>query len=795
MTAYEKIVMLPPNVSKIFYFPLQGSNQLVRTGTIGDGSCFGLNTRVYTQDGVKNIQDVKIGDKLVSHSGNVNTVTHTFKNPVNNRKVLELDIYKTPSITVTEDHRFYTITRNDPIPKWVEVKELSKEHFVLIPKNNDTASESRKIDIIDYTDPNTEQYEYEYMLEEETVNRVTKYTSQITNPYSGDIHTTKICKKGSTCNRYWNVDEDFCELLGIWYGNGCIVYRDLKHHVSPRGISFTSSKNNTEIIDFITNTGTRILGIEPVINRHKNQNLVTIAFNNALIGCVFKNIFGHGFDGKNLPKFLYNCSTACKKAFVSGLISTDGCVDSKLNVSLSLTNTELIEEVYHLTRSIGIASSVSYRDNDNGKLTGYMRFDGYHLDRSRIKKYYTDNRLDMLKNNHPDYTKNHSCIVMDGNTFLQVQDKREVEYNNDYVYTLEIENDHSYAVEGVVVENCMFHALFHAFSSDYVHMKEDKKMELVSKLRTSMAKKVDKDRWKNMNDGMIAMVSFQEIVNKLIANFYKVVEKGKGINKIKSVSLKEVVDHILVNNNTRAIYSSLIEIIPLKTVTGGGGILETSYRGCNDIDSCKESVLKYSEQVLTKKLERGGLEPERTMFFVEKFKMMIRCILNEAESSAYTKYIRNLENSETFIDQTQIDLISDKFNFDIYFINGDNRLPYLTGCHKDTYKKRKSVILLWIGENHYEVVGRVIKGTKKVERQFEHDDPLIQILYTLYCNPKKFSKKYPQFTQYLPASFRKDFGLDSTNVMDTSDEDSEVEDRDSDYNDVDDDDSDVYSDD
>lgn len=340
--------------------------------------------------------------------------------------------------------------------------------------------------------------------------------------------------------------------------------------------------------------------------------------------------------------------------------------------------------------------------------------------------------------------------------------------------------------------SCIFHALFHAYSSDYVHMKDEKKMELVSKLRSSMAKKIDKDKWKNMNDGVIAMVSFQETVDKLVTNFYKVVEKNKSNSKIRSVSLKEVVDHILVNNNTRNIYSHLMQIISLKDVTGGGGILETSYRDCDDIDSCKDNVLKVSKKMVSRKLEKGGLDEERVAFFAEKFKMLMKCILNEAENSAYTKYIQNLENSETYIDQYQIDLIADKFNFDIYFINANNRLPYMTGGNN--YKQRKSVLLLWVGENHYEIIGRVIKGTKKVQRQFEADDPLIRMLYTLHCQPKKFSSRYPQYTQYLPSEFRKDFGIDSTDVIeDSEDENSEEEEPDEDNNDNSDD-SDVYSD-
>lgn len=796
MTAYEKIVMLPPNTSKILYFPLQGSEQLVRTGTIGDGSCFGIDTRVYTQDGVKNIQDVVVGDKVITHTGNVNKVTHTFKNPLNNRCVYELQIYETPSITVTEDHRLYTVTRDNMNPEWRCVKELTKEHYVMIPKNNDNSASNYVINILEYSEHDNECYTYEYVLNNGRVDITTRCKSEVSNRFTYTKYITEVFKEDYSCNQYWNVDFDFCELLGIWYGNGYINHRNINHSNFPQSIMFSLSKNNTDIINFISNTGTKVFGVESLIHTDKNKNLVTIEFKNALLAQVFKNLFNNNFNRKNLPNFIHTCSEGCKKAFLSGLISTDGYIDDCLNVTLSMSNLSLIEEIYHLTRSIGIMSYVTYRDNNGGKLTGYMSINRYQLDRDRVKKYYEDDRLTRFKSGNQDYSKTYYCIVNNDNTFLQVQNKSVIEYKNEYVYTLEVENDHSYAVEGIIAENCIFHALLHAYSSDYVNMKDDKKMELVSKLRSSMARKVDRDAWKKMNNGMISMVSFQENVDKIISNFYYVIEKNKSKSKIKSVSLKAVVDHILVDDNTRTVYKSLFHIIPLKNVTGGGGILETSYRDCDDIDTCKDVVIKNSERILSKKLEKGGLDYERISYFVERFKIMMKCILTEAENSSYTKYVQNLENSESYIDQYQIGLISEKFNFDIYFINGKNRLPYLTGSDRSTYKRRKSVILLWVGENHYEIVGRVIKGTKRVQRQFEPDDPLIEMLYTMHCKPKKFAMKYPQFTQYLPTEFRKDFGIESSSKM--SDDDSVTDNsEDKSFYDEDDDnqsDSDVYTD-
>lgn len=348
--------------------------------------------------------------------------------------------------------------------------------------------------------------------------------------------------------------------------------------------------------------------------------------------------------------------------------------------------------------------------------------------------------------------------------------------------------------------SCLFHSLCHAYSSEYVHMNDDQKTQLVSRLRTSMAKNISIEKWKSLNNSMISIVSFQETVNKIITNFYKVVENNKSTRRIKSTTLKKVVDHILVNDHTNDIYKSLLQIITLKSVTGGGGILELSYRDCNDIDDCIKNVMKNVTNIVGKKLERGGLETERVHFLTEKFKMLMKCILIESESSAYKKYIHNLQDSKMYVDQYQIDLIADKFDFDIYFINADTRLPYMTATNKNNYKKRTSVIVLWIGENHYEIIGRVVKGTKRVERKFKPDDPFIKMLYTLHCNPTKFASKYPEYIHYLPSDVRDNFGINSGinnyNGYDSDDSDKDGSHNEDSYSDNSDDsdDSDIYSD-
>lgn len=63
-------------------------------------------------------------------------------------------------------------------------------------------------------------------------------------------------------------------------------------------------------------------------------------------------------------------------------------------------------------------------------------------------------------------------------------------------------------------------------------------------------------------------------------------------------------------------------------------------------------------------------------------------------------------------------------------------MPY-NPIESTTYlqKRAKSIIILCIGKNHYEVVGRLLPGNS-VQREFDHDDELTQKMFTFIVDQK-----------------------------------------------------------
>ena len=103
-------------------------------------SCFVAGTPVHTMLGVKPIEEVQVGDEVVTHTGAVKKVLQLHKNPLGERKLFDLKIAGSPTITVTENHRLMSLSDEQEkwghSPSWNRVDYLRVGDWVSIPKKS-----------------------------------------------------------------------------------------------------------------------------------------------------------------------------------------------------------------------------------------------------------------------------------------------------------------------------------------------------------------------------------------------------------------------------------------------------------------------------------------------------------------------------------------------------------------------------------------------------------------------------------------------------------------------------------
>lgn len=355
-------------------------------------SCFVENTEVMTMNGIKKIQEINIGDKVVSHTGQIKNVSQIHKNPLNNRDIYELIVHKSKPIYVTGNHRFWAITKDNEEPRWISIKEMTNEIDcrIAIPS-------------------------YKGTIKNET------------------IDLDKIINNDSTNNKFV-IDNDFANIMGMFIGYGHIMTENNK----IIGIVFTINKQNKKAIDFITKVIESSFNIKTsYYNNNKNENIIQVLYYSRIIGELFNYMFSKGYDEKNIWKNMVNWDIEMIYNFIAGLITTRGYVSKEGLFTVKMSNYNLINQLYHLFRMYGIDVSL----NKVG-ISWLINIPKIKYILERTFKIYDDNNLE-------------NCMTtINGVSYLKIQTLNKTTQKPDYVYTIGVDDDHSYNVEGLICENC-----------------------------------------------------------------------------------------------------------------------------------------------------------------------------------------------------------------------------------------------------------------------------------------------------------------------------------------------------
>jgi len=417
-------------------------------------NCFVAGTNVLTTEGIKKIEDVNVGDVINTQTGELKPVIQTHKNRLNDRKIYELKVYKSPTLFVTENHKFLSISKEQL--KWgLPLQENTVEYlrvgdYIAIPKQKEFL-DVENIDITTYLNDSFTYEGRDYIVDFNHSNDKLLFETTWLNK------NTPCRKKHQPINKNWKIDEDFMYFVGLWYGDGCIFsdkkgrgIRDRigKHKNGVRGITFTFNCNETKLIDFVSKYGEMLFGIKPDINNNeKYDNSCQIVFHSSCVGIVFEKLFGRYSDGKRMSEIFYNLNDTLIDSLIQGLIDSDGTITKEGEVRVVLRNKRLIQEFYHLLRNRGIVVGYSESKKSNSYRIDFPRNSKYI---KKSNKFYFDER--MLKNKK-ESTLNH--INYDGYTLLKITKKHISNLTPEYVYTLGIKDIHSYNVEGLVCMNCV----------------------------------------------------------------------------------------------------------------------------------------------------------------------------------------------------------------------------------------------------------------------------------------------------------------------------------------------------
>jgi len=413
-------------------------------------NCFASGTKVLTINrGVVPIEQIQPGDCTVTHTGAIKEISQIHKNPLGDRTLFEVKCFRTPSFKVTGNHKMMALTKEQDgwgeTPQWTSIENLRVGDWIAIPKKMaEPTKGSFKLDVFD------EEFshgDFTYSVERE----------------AGKFRFATQTKVVEQSHKHWipseiPIDRDFAYFLGLWLGDGCvfgvnngkIVGSSVRNRNTKKrkilGITLTFGNHETRIIQFAERYLERI-GVPFSTSQNAKQNTYQILVCSTALGCAFEQNFGRGFAGKRLHESIFSWDENLTRSLLLGLVDSDGTITSSGEVRVVLSNPDLIRQFYHIARSCGLAVGYSESLSRTGRINARLDFGKDFAWLGESLKTYDDNR-------QAGSSASNQVKISGGYTLVRISAKNKVQTSEEFVYTLGVEDDHSYAVEGLISQNC-----------------------------------------------------------------------------------------------------------------------------------------------------------------------------------------------------------------------------------------------------------------------------------------------------------------------------------------------------
>jgi DNA-cytosine methyltransferase len=356
--------------------------------------CFTKDTLVLTDNGYKKIIDVVIGDSVLTHTNTYKEVTNKFEQ--GKKEIWEIKSAIFDELKTTENHRFYVRTKlngnkkNITEPNWKECKNLTKNDYLGVAINQNS--------II----PKWDGIEFNW----------------------GDGRKTR--RKNELSQHMDN--EDFWWVIGRYIGDGWQRHQG--------GIIICCSNKNDSELNEISEKLEKLQFNASVV---RDGSTYKIHLPKKEIG-LFVSQFGKLAHGKKLTNTIIDLPTNLLKSFIDGYFSADGSFyKNSTRQRIISVSRELIYGIGQcIAKCYNVPYSIYKTKNDNT----------YVIEGRYVNQRDTYTIAFNLKE-----SKNRQSFFENGFIWTPIKDVINTnEY--DFVYDIEVNEDHSFTANGCMVHNC-----------------------------------------------------------------------------------------------------------------------------------------------------------------------------------------------------------------------------------------------------------------------------------------------------------------------------------------------------
>ena len=286
-------------------------------------NCFPRGTLVYTEDGYKQIERIKKGERVLTHNGRFKVVNEVM-NRIYNGNLNIIEGYNFNQIICTSNHKF--LTSNG----WKEAKDLTKD------------------DYIKYMNFNHQFVEYE----EDLFSYIALKKNEVIDEKDDMIRLgyefvggngAKTVKYGNYIKRHITVTKNLLYVIGRWLGDGSITNRKVSGNNSIFQIVF--NEKELQELEYCKKILEDTFSIELKVTENEEQHTRILRAENVFLCEYFNRNFGKGGENKYISNHLVPYME-----WVYGLLDADGLVLKQGGIRLCLKNEKLLTQVKECLR-------------------------------------------------------------------------------------------------------------------------------------------------------------------------------------------------------------------------------------------------------------------------------------------------------------------------------------------------------------------------------------------------------------------------------------------------------------
>ena len=355
--------------------------------------CFNKGTPVITKNGAVDIENIKIGDEVFTHTNQFRKVINTIKHK-HTGIIYEVHPYYLPTLICTENHPFLAIKGKmcvyhnkhckktcyrsdicknaffrDYTLKWIEASKLDVGDFLVVPK-------------------------YKKIKDKKSLNIA-----------------------GVTLN----LDADLLRVIGLYVAEGSI-------ECDKRTLKYTFGSHEIKYAKFIRKYFMQKLGVNVSIRKNKKGNTVLVLIFSKNI-CDYFKIFGIGANNKRLPDEFLELPFEKQKVLIKALMDGDGYYKNEHLTEYSTVSKVLCYQIKTIFDRLNKPSSIFVLKKEKHKLAKY---DLYRMSISENKYNY--------------------AFFDDNYMYVPIMKIEKKDFNGN-VFNITVEKDNSYSV-GVISHNC-----------------------------------------------------------------------------------------------------------------------------------------------------------------------------------------------------------------------------------------------------------------------------------------------------------------------------------------------------